>query len=424
MSKSEAQAAIIKARSERDAKERTPAPEQPATPAVRLGEEHIEKQRDAVAEAMAARIGMPGKVDGNPYARMSLIDMARTFARANGIRGSENWSRKDIANFALGYVDQISGFRDSANVINANYANFVTLNAITKITAKGFEMGSKSITYQPLVEVQRVPDFKSFYVGGLGTGNLQQTAENVAFPELAKTEGAYNDTVKMWGGTLSLTLQALINDDTSAFDRSLRQSGVIAQKTIDRRVYQKLLMGTSAATGTSTWTSNTTSGCSPVYTTADTLAAARAKINLGIAAMMQKTGLDGNPTGNIPSYFVAGPTSGAYLAGLLAAAPGQTVSNSYANGAMSLIITPWLEASALTGYSTTSFYVAASGSDVTSLVLSYINGYESPQVQEYDAGAVGARKWKIWLPFEADLFWYTAPDGSTKVIPGAQQCTT
>ncbi len=80
--------------------------------------------------------------------------------------------------------------------------------------------------------------------------------------------------------------------------------------------------------------------------------------------------------------------------------------------------------SSLTGNSTSTFYGLADPNEVTGLVLSMINGYESPQVQEYDPGAVGARKWKIWQPFEADLFWFTDPDGSTKRIPGAQQCTT
>jgi hypothetical protein len=87
------------------------------------------------------------------------------------------------------------------------------------------------------------------------------------------------------------------------------------------------------------------------------------------------------------------------------------------------VVTPWLEASTLTGFSTTTYYLIADPALVTGLVLSTVAGYESPQVQEYDAGAVGARKWKIWQPFEADLFW-CANSAGTSLIPGAQQATT
>lgn len=421
--KADAQADMLRAVAKRDA-ERKPEPIAPATPGVRVGTEDIEKQRDCAVDAICARAGFKSKLDGNPYLGRSMLDQARLYARRQGIRGCEDWSRKDLANFALGYHDQISGIRDASgggNISNASFASFVTLNAITKAVAQGFEMSSSTVKYQPLVATQRVPDFKSFYVGGLGTGNLQETAENTAFPELNKAEGAYNDQVKMWGGTLSLSLQALMNDDTSSFDRSLRSAGVIAQKTIDRRVFQKLLMGTSSSTGTSTWTGNTTSGCTPVFTTADTLAAARANLGKAQAALMAKTGLDGNPTGNMARFFVAGPTAGQYIAALTQQVGGQQVGNG--NGTFpELIVSPWLEASALTGYSTTSYYAISDPAEVTTLLLSLISGYEAPQVWEYDAGSVGARKWKIWMPFEADLFYATA--GGASVIYGAQQATT
>ena len=64
----------------------------------------------------------------------------------------------------------------------------------------------------------------------------------------------------------------------------------------------------------------------------------------------------------------------------------------------------------------------ADPAEVTGLLLSLISGYEAPQVWEYDAGSVGARKWKIWLPFEADLFY--AAVGGTNTVFGAQQATT
>ncbi len=395
----------------------------PASPAISMTADHADKQRDAVAEAFLVRAGMAKPGNGNPYAGRSIASMGRIYARESGIRGAIDWEAKDSAHFVLGEISQVSGLRDAPNITTGNFTNFVMLNAMTKVTAKGFEMARKGLVGSsgaPIYDTQKVRDFKTYYMGGLGTANLQETAEGVAFPELTKTEGAYSDTAKMWGGTLSLSLQALISDDTSAFDRSLRQVGPIAQKTIDQRLITKFLCGTSTSVGTSTWTSNTTSGCTPVFTTGDTLAAARANVGKGPAALQGKLGLDGNPLGNMSRFLLAGPTAGLYLSGILGVAPGQSVQNA---GQFELVVTPWLEAAAITGNSSTSYYAISDPALVTGLVLTMIDGYDTVQVQEYDAGAVGARKWKFWLPMEADLFWFTN-SATTKIIPGAQQCTT
>jgi HK97 family phage prohead protease len=390
---------------------------------VQITIEDADKQADAIAKAYEARVYGKAADNGNPYAGMSLRRMAARFARKNGVR-TDDWSEKDEAHFAIGEISQIRGMREAANVITSSFPNFVFLNAITKIVAKGFEQAPRGLTGQSgatIYDTQMVPDFKSYTVGGMGMGNLVETAENTAFPELIKTEGAYSSTAKMWGGTLSLSLQALISDDTAAFDRALRQAGPIAQKTMDRRLVQKFLRGI-ATTDASTWTNNTTSGCSPVWTTADTLAAARANIGKGSAALGNKIGLDGNPTANLARFVLAGPTAGNYLAGLLSVAPGQTVQNAVL-GQYELVVSPWLEASTITGNSSTSYYLIADPMTVTGLILSKISGYENIQVQEYDAGATGSRKWKMWLPFEADLFW-SANSAGTSTVFAAQQCTT
>lgn len=392
------------------------------TSVITITEDHADKQRDAISSAMMLRAGHKVDVSGNPYAGRTLTETARRYARDMGVRGAEDWTKQDTAHFILGNHDMVRGLRGAANISVASFPSFVMLNAITKVVAKGFESAPRGLTGAsgaPIYETRQVPDFKSFYIGGLGTGNLQEVAENVAAPELAKTEGAYNDTLKMWAGTLSLSLQSLINDDTAQFDSSLRKAGPIAQKTREKRLIQKFLRGV-ATTDASTWTDNTTSGCTPVYTTADTIAAARANIGRANAALQKKVGLDGNPTGNMAKFYLAGPTSGLFLSGLLNQAPGQIVANS---GQAELVVSPWLESSTITGNSTTSYYVIADPMLVDGLILSELAGMSGPQVMEYDAGSTLARNWKIFDAFEADLFW-AANGAGTNIIFGAQQATT
>lgn len=417
----EAKNAILRSLAE---KNKTP---EPKAPAISLTVDQTDKARDAFACALAAQAGVrsaefdAGK-QGNPLVGKGINHAIRSYAKLCGINSSE-WSRKDAAFFALGRTELMEGSAQrSVNITTGSFPNFVMLNAITKIVARGFEQGSAGARYRNLVEQQMVPDFKQFSIGALGTGVLQKTAEGLAFPELDKSEGVYNSTAKMWGGTLSLSLQALINDDTASFDRSLRSAGAIADKTIDRRVFQKLLMGTSSSESTSTWTSNTTSGGSLVYTTADLASAARGRLALVRAALINKVGLDGNPLGTIPRFLICGPTREVEALGIVGGA-GPILSAGPSNApSLEVVATPWLEASALTGSSTTSYYLLADPLETTGLVLSKINGFENIQVQPYDSGAVAAANWKLWLPFEADLV-YVSVNG-TNTVAAAQQGTT
>lgn len=393
------------------------------SPVVSITVDQADKARDAAVDATLYRAGFKDDAHkANPLRGLGMLEVVRRYAAMVGLPALE-MSKNDLAYFAVGKLDQCSArVRAAANVTTGMFPNFVMLNAVTKGVVSGYEASGRSINYQSIVSTQNVPDFKSFYIGGLSAGNLSQTVENAAFPELSKSEGVYNDTLKMWGGTMSLSFQALINDDTAQFDRNLRQAGLLAQKTINKRVFQKLLMGTSADEATSTWTSNTVSGCSPVWSTADTLAAARAKIGVGIVSLMNKVGLDGNPLGTIPSFYIAGPTAGQYLNALLQGASGQTVANAIGGLLPQLVVSPWMEASSLTGYSTSTFYLLADPNEVTGLVVSFLQGMNSPQVMQYDPGAVAAINWKIFQPFEADLAYLTV--GGTATIAAAQQCTT
>lgn len=424
--KADAQAEMLRTLAE---KNKTPEPKQAYAPAG-INYDAADKARDAFAGALAGRVNVSSPEfasaqKDNPLVGRNLFDMAQRAVRMMGLDTRE-WDKRDVALLLVGRTGDMSSRaqRDAGNISLASFPSFVFLNAITKIVARGFEMGASSARYRPLVSEQKVPDFKQFTIGAMGTSNLQKTAENVAFPELDKAEGAYNSTVKMWGGTLSLSIQALVSDDTAQFERMLRMAGAIADKTIDKRVFQKLLMGTSAAEATSTWTNNTTSGGSLVYTTADLAAAARGKLSAVRAGFMNKVGQDGNPLGNPPRFLVVPLTREVEAAGIVGASgPALQAGVAQPQVRLEVVATPWLEFASLVGFSATSYYLVADPNEVTGLVLSKITGYDSVQVNQYDMGAVAALGWKLWLPFEADLF-AAANSAGTTIVPGAHQGTT
>lgn len=404
----------------------TQEPKSRVQPAV-ITDDEVDKVERATENWLTHRVGFEQAADGNPLAGRSWQEAGRRHARMMHIRGAEDWSKHDVAYYILGMPNHIKGTgrRDAANILSSTHASFVTLDAITKVVAKGFEQGSRAANYREIVDMRQVPDFKNYRIGSLGTGNLQQTAEAEAFPELAKSEGVYSNAISMWGGTLSLTYQALVDDDAGEYDRSLRQAGAIADKTINKRVFQKFLMGTSSDTATATWTNNTTSGATIVSTTADTIVAARGNLDTVISAMMTKIGQDGNPLGH-PPYFLIVPTAleGQARAITGGIAPGQPDLHTPSGGSLQVVSSVWLDSSStLTGASATSYYLLADPMEVTGLCVSMLTGVTSPQVQQYDPGAVAAINHKIFLPFEADLF-YQANSAGTDIIAAAQQGTT
>lgn len=425
----DAQSKILADISARDAKA-IPEPKAVVSTGITIGEESVDKAAKRAVGALLWSAGfrhtekagehefadgskLKDHQSGNSLRGLTVTDICRSTAEDLGVRTGK-LNRHELARMILG-LD--TGTRDAGNVGTGFFTNFVFANLIKKAVSVGFSMGSSSIKYKQLAGRNYVPDYKAFAIGGLGVGNLQQTIENAAFPELDKSEGSYQDRVKMWGGTISLSEQAIVSDDTGRFMDNLRMAGVIAQKTIDKRFFQKLLMGTSLVETVATWTSNTTAA-TLVATTNDQVIAARANLAKVESALMQKIGLDGNPTGNMARFLIVPPDLQYQAVGMLGIAPGQqnTVPLRY-----EVVTTPWLQFSGLTGNSATSYYMMADPAEATGLVLSTINGIDEPRVEQYDPGAVAAYKWKIYQPFEVGMGFHVI--GGVNTIAGIQQGT-
>jgi HK97 family phage prohead protease len=116
----------------------TPAPRQAAVATVDY--DQADKARDAFTGALAHRAGVRSEsLDkhkvANPMIGRSLIEVFRRYAKMVGLN-TEDWSREDVAYYALGKRDMMSEMAQrSANVGTGQFTSFVFLNAITKIVA-------------------------------------------------------------------------------------------------------------------------------------------------------------------------------------------------------------------------------------------------------------------------------------------------
>jgi phage head maturation protease len=369
-----------------------------------------DKARAEKTEVKAERSGAPvvevvaDKMDkANEFAEKgilegrSVLEIARRHASVAGLPAHE-MNRSDLAGYILGKKVPGMSMRSAANVTSGMFNTVVLANYMDKAIFNGFNNFASSVTYPIWTRRRIASDFKTFASGALDSGNLVETAENIAFPELTKSEGSYTDSVGLWGATLSLTYQALVNDDLGEFTNMLGRVGAIAQRTIDKEVY--------AVVNAATWTDNTNSVTG--LATAGDLDTVRKSFE-------KKTGPSGEIMGNLPKFLLV--PSCLRTAALQATTQVQGSTEMKTHGDLIPVITPHLTEDGTPAQS--KFYLAGDPTLVDTVLVSFLAGAETPQVMEYDAGATAARKWKVMQAFVATLASTTV--SSVVYIPGMQQ---
>ena len=418
LSLADANGAMLEAISARDAAAGG-KPAAPVVPRIEVGEEHNEKAAKRMVGAILHQAGfradkrdvtfddgstLKSLQDGNELRGMTMTDMIRSTLSLVGEK-TDKLNRHDLAAYALGK-------RDAANTSTGFFTGFVFNNIATKAVTVGFQADEQNYVYPILSARNVVPDYKAFAVGTLGLGLLEETVENAAFPELDKAEGSFQSQVKMWGGTLSLSEQAIVSDDTRQFMTNLGKAGMLAQNTIERQFFETLM-------GYSFSGVNVTASAGIGYTTADGIHAARTNLSKVESDLMSKLGTNAQPTLAALKYLlVPTPLFGQAKALMGPVAPGQQ--NNFVNE-LEVLRSPYLALSSITGNSATSYYGFADPNRATGIMLSTVAGIDTPRVEQYDPGAVAALKWKIYLPFKVDVVPHTI--NSVVTLAGIQKAT-
>lgn len=373
----------------------------------------LDKQNDAACDALLARGGVvvdEKKLQGNPFVARRAIEVGRRLAQIAGIRGAADWSDNDTGMWMLERVSRRG--KRSANVTADMFGSYVLINAMDKAVALGFKAFGEAgqSTYKKWTRTRQVADFKTVTGAALDVGNLQKTVEDAPFPELTKAEFGYQAALAMWGVTASLTIQTLVNDDLGEFMNQIFRSGQIANRTIEKEVYAQL--------EALTWTGNTSSGAGLGTGAAPTPA------NLDVArqAFINKVGPSNEKLGNVPRFLIHQPTQGVPVGIAL----GRIINYNGVSGSQAALSLEAVETPYLAGTATT-YYLIGDPALVDTVILLMLAGMMTPQIEEFDAGAVAARKWKIYLPFTAKpvatSVTNTVTGVASIVAPGMQQAT-
>ncbi|WP_256961147.1 ClpP-like prohead protease/major capsid protein fusion protein [Salinicola salarius] len=328
--------------------------------------------RDGMVDALADRLGLQRSQDaGNPYRTMSLMEMARASLTERGIGVSGFGTKMQLVGSAFTHTSS-----DFGNVL---------INVSEKAMLAGW--GASGETYPRWTKKGTLTNFHTAYRTGLDSfPSLPVVKEGSEYKYVSTDDRAAPIALATYGGLFSITRQAIINDDLSAFESIPASMGRAASRTIGDLVYAVLTSNSKFVDGKALFSQDHKN-----VTSYDTLNPEA----FGNARRLMRMQVDGKGhTLNIAPAFVIVPAaleSTAMQVLRSTSVPGAESNSGImnpVNGLGELIVESRLDAG-----SDSSWYVtAAQGSDTVE--VAYLDGVDTPYLEQQTGWTVDGVSYK------------------------------
>ncbi len=365
------------------------------------GSEH-ESFRKAALDGLSQRIGWQPAAGEKPapgsseFRTTRFTDLARKALEVEGV-STRGMSERDIIGRAFAINSTVRASDGQAYLSSGGFSNLL-LDAQNKTLLKSFM--DVPTTYQFWTnQGQSVPDFKNINRVRLGEiGNQPTVEENGDYKDMSLSDSKESYFVEKRGSIVSLTWEAMKNDDLGGFSRLVQLQGSAMKRTINRSVYQILFDNPNLSDGVAIFHSS--SHGANLVTSAFTVAA----LNTAYSAMALQTGLNSDVIlGVTPRYVVHAPGITGTVWSILnsttdPAVGGSAVgtsgtSNIYGpNGARRLVA---IEEPILAGNDTDSWYLMADPNQYDTVEVTFLQGEETPVFEQESAFIQDAIKYKI-----------------------------
>lgn len=335
------------------------------SPTVTGGEDVLVHMRAGIVNALAHRVA-PGyfKLDeiGRRYRGLTLLDTAKIYLQASGMRVTD-MSRLEIAGAALGFQVR-AGYHTTSDfpLLLADVANKTLRQAY----------GEYPVTFGPITRRTTVPDFKTVNRVQLGDApDLLKVLEHGEFTRGTISEGREQLAVSTYGRIFAISRQALVNDDTSAFERIPMMFGRAFRVLESNLVWAQITSNPTMGDGNRLFSTahgnlSTVDGAIDVTT-----------LGAGRAAMRLQTSLDGQKLNITPKYLLV-PAALETVADQLTASitPALASNVNIFSGKLTPIAEPRLD-----DESSAAWYLAASTDQVDIIELAMLEGQDGPSVE-------------------------------------------
>lgn len=349
-----------------------------------------------IEEAVLHRVDSRSKLtdNGRQYRSLSLIELGRDYLVSRGMNEARSFDRMRVATEML-------HFRSAGMHTTSDFASIMA-NVANKRLRSAYDENPG--TYAMWARrAPNAPDFKAIQVTALsGAPDLLRTNEHGEFNYGTMRDGAATYSVVTFGRIVSLTRQAIVNDDLRAFDRMVAAFGNSARRLENRTVYSILTANANMADGVALF-----SGVSGARTQSNVQTGAGSALSLaslgsGRAAMRVMRGLNNEELNVAPAYLIvpAALEQSAYQFTSANYVPAtQAAINEFRAGgrtALEPVVEPLLDST-----SATQWYLAASSSQIDTVEYCYLDGAEGPVIESEVGFEVDGVSYKCRLDFGA-----------------------
>lgn len=336
-----------------------------------VGDEGNQAKINAMADVVAMRAGLKAndEVGENPFRGKTLLGMAEACLEARG---------KSVA--GMGKMEIVAAaFTHSSG----DFGKLLS-NTAGKSMLKGYSEAEEVFTQ--FTSVGNLPDFKASERVDLNeVPSLRKVREGAEYKYV--TIGERGETVQLatYGELFSITRQAIINDDLSAFTRIPQKMGRAARRTVADLVFEQLTSNPTMSDGQVLFHAdhkNLKTGSGLTVSTFDALKSAMA---------VQK---NGGATLNIRPRFLLVPvalesTARALMASQFDPSKTQRVPNPVAG--MAEVITD----ARLDDVSTSHWYLLADPMMYDTIEVQYLDGNPNPVLEQQDGWNVDGVEFKV-----------------------------
>lgn len=346
---------------------------------IEFGADARDKFVAGISNAFLAREGVEAVDPKNEFNGLKPMDLIREIQARNGIKVGRD------------------PMKMVASVITHSAGDFsqITSNIALKAMLKGYEEAAE--TFEVWTSTGSLPDFKQARRVDLNAlPSLPQVTEQQEYTYLSTGDRGEVYSISTAGGLISISRQAIINDDLDVFGRLPRRLGRAAKRTIGNDVYGILTGNPTMGDGLALFHATHAN----TFTGAGTALSATSLQAGDLAMGLQKDRSNAKVVlGLAPKYLIV-PRALKYTAAQTvrsAAAIGQAnpaVINPVQNIVEDIVAEARLDAN-----SSTAWYLAADQAQTDTVEVLYLNGVREPVIEEFTQPNVDGVIYKIRLDY-------------------------
>lgn len=355
-------------------------PQPSNTPATVIADE-ADKRRAGITASLLGKAYLKGG-ERNEFSSYSLREIARLTLSANAIR---------VPGDPMEMVKLAFSPRMAAGMHSTSDFVHILADVANKSMLKGFEEAEE--TFARWTGRGTLGDFKIAKRVDLGLfPNLSEVPEGAEYTYATMSDRGVTVMLATYGKMFNITRQSIINDDLAAFTKIPLRMGRAAKRTIGNLVYAVITANAAMPDGTLLFHAD--------HANLATTAAAPtvASVAAGRAAMALQTDPDGIAEGglNIRPKFMLVPVELEDTARVLASSefdPGKSGGERSPNSVRGTFEV--VAEARLSSDSDQEWYLAADPNQVDTLEVSYLNGVDTPVLEQRDGWAVDGVEFKV-----------------------------